>query len=152
MSKSICSWMHAFFLSGEKASHTSDRTALLAFSTAWSYASSSSDSESWGGGDGDPPCTARVSIKPPLLDDTSGGGWVGDIGWNLGGGPSQPLGGAIGEAGVCWNGGEEGGLEGAEVPTVSCFRRERGRDRLNTCLVCLTAMYVHKEHTRQSST
>lgn len=109
--------MHAFFFSGEKASHSSGRTAPLACSMALSYKSSSSLSTSGGAGDFD--CWANSTL--------SGGGWSGEPGWNFGGSPSQPGGGAVGEAGGCCLGGELAGLGGAALPTVSFIRRQGGR-------------------------
>lgn len=102
--------MQAFFFSDEKAFHSSGRTALLACSMALSYKSSSSLSS---GGEGDLAC---------------GGGWSGELGWNFGGGPSHPGGGAVGEAGGCCLGGERAGLGGVETPTVSCIVRRQSRE------------------------
>lgn len=113
----ICSSMHAFLFSGKRASHSSGRIALLACSMALSYKSSSSLSTSGGAEDG-----GRGANKTP-----SGGGWSGELGWNFGRGPSQPGGGADGEAGGCCLGGELVGLGGAAFPTVSFIRGQEGK-------------------------
>lgn len=116
---------------------------LLARSMALSYKSSSSLSTSGGAGDGD--CGANKTL--------SGGGWSGEPGWNFGRGPSQPDGGAVGEAGGCCLGGELAGLGGAVLPTASFIRRQKGRGTTgqlhkNQCHLTSFILVRRRKHTR----